>query len=299
VVIDGLTYRLTHVSGDHLTGAVFELKTTHLLGSHEYYFKFEDTEGTTVQTEVEDGPRVGVIVFQMGSPVSELGRNEDEVLHTVVLTRNLEAAAHEATQASFDSLMGYNPSRFQGDDRPVERVAWLEAIRYCNALSEAELLDPCYAVNGDQVTWNPEANGYRLPTEAEWECACRAGTETAFFTGDITEERCGLDPALNQAGWYCGNAPDSSTVEVMAKVSNDMGLYDTHGNVWEWCWDYYSSYEDEVALDPTGPVIGSRRVIRGGCWYYYARECRSAQRGQYWPNSADDIVGFRVVKNAD
>ncbi|MBD3161782.1 MAG: SUMF1/EgtB/PvdO family nonheme iron enzyme, partial [Candidatus Eisenbacteria bacterium] len=251
---------------------------------------------------VAPGPYVG-IVFTMGSPLEELGRDTDETLHTVVLTREVEFAPHEVTQEEFEGLMGRNPSRHVGPDRPVENVTWFDAVDYCNALSLQEGLTPAYVINGTDVTWDREADGWRLPTEAEWERACRAGTETALFNGDLTWPACvdtlgAPDPVADASAWFCGNA-GSSHHAVEGKLANSRGLHDMHGNVWEWCWDWYvADLGTEVVLDPQGPPGGSQRVIRGGSWYYFARECRSASRAPYWPNSADDIVGFRVVRNA-
>jgi formylglycine-generating enzyme required for sulfatase activity len=301
VVIDGVPYDMTQLSDDYFCGAVFEYSTVLEVGVHAYHFSFADAQGSSLQSEGADGPYFGLIL-EMGSPLTELGRDDDETQHIVAIPDEFYVAATEVTQSSFDSLMGYNPSYFQGGDWPVERVTWFEAIQYCNALSLSEGYTPCYDIDSSQVlwevTWDREAIGYRLPTEAEWEYACRAGTETAFFTGDIAEETCGIDASLNLAGWYCGNA-DSSTHEVGEKQANGFGCHDMHGNVWEWCWDYYGPYETGAVYDPTGPEFGTHRVIRGGSWYYFARECRSASREMRSPTSADDFVGFRVVRNAD
>ncbi len=300
VMIDGAPFDMTAIDTTYWAGAVFEYQAMGLEpGTHEYSFYFEDAVGNASGTETVTGPLVGVIIFEMGSPASEAGRNSDEVLHTVVLTRDIVVSAHEVTQSEYELRMGANPSRFAGSQRPVERVDWLDAIEYCNALSDANGYPRAYTVSGSDVTWDTEVGGWRLPTEAEWEYLCRAGTRTAFFTGDITEEACGLDASLDLAGWYCGNA-DSSTHEVGLKQANASGAYDTHGNVWEWCWDYYGPYDEEaIVIDPVGTETSGQRVVRGGSWYYHARDCRSACRGPRWPNSPDDVVGFRVVRNSD
>ncbi|MDP6460481.1 MAG: formylglycine-generating enzyme family protein, partial [Gemmatimonadota bacterium] len=170
-----------------------------------------------------------------------------------------------------------------------------DAVAYCNALSASEGLTPCYSGSGSGTVCDWNANGYRLPTEAEWEYACRAGTETAYYTGVNTNTEC-ADPNLDMAGWYCGNA-SNTTHPTEEKVANASGLYDMHGNVWEWCWDWYGSYSGQET-DPAGPGSGSDRVIRGGSWYDFALGCRSANRGNYGPGYANAVIGFRPVRLA-
>jgi formylglycine-generating enzyme required for sulfatase activity len=289
-------FDMVATGSDYESGVVYRYETTLAVGAYEHFFSFNDGHHGSVTTEVETGPWIGNILFEMGSPEDEPGRDADETLHPVVLGAAPEISDHEVTQAEYEAVMGTNPSRFQGPDLPVERVSWYDAIRYCNARSEAESLVPAYTIEGETVTWNQEADGYRLPTEAEWEWACRAGSGTAFSGGDLTEEACGFDPVLDALGWYCGNAA-ATTHEVKTKQPNAFGLYDLHGNVWEWCWDWYrADLGTAVAVDPLGPPGGAQRVIRGGSWYYFARDCRSASRTPYWPGSGDDIVGFRVAR---
>jgi formylglycine-generating enzyme required for sulfatase activity len=230
----------------------------------------------------------------MGSPSDELGRESDEAIHTVVLTKDYLIEDHEVTQDEYEAVMHTNPSRHVGAVRPVENVTWFDAITYCNARSALATLTPAYAINGETVVWDRGADGYRLLTEAEWERSCRAGSTTAFATGPITSETCEIDPVLDAVGWYCGNA-GPGTHAVMTRLPNAWNLYDMHGNVWEYCWDWYAIASDPISGDG-GPATGMQRVIRGGSWYYYARECRSASRAPYWPNSKDDIVGFRVAR---
>jgi formylglycine-generating enzyme required for sulfatase activity len=214
----------------------------------------------------------------------------------VLLIRDFEIAPQEVTQQEYEAVMGTNPSRFRGADLPVENVSWYDAVSYCNQLSVDQGLTPAYRIEGEVVTWQREADGYRLPTEAEWEAACRSGTTTPFASGGLAEEACGLDPSLDAMGWYCGNA-GPSTHPVGTRQANAGDLYDMHGNVWEWCWDWYvAERSDRASVDPEGPPGGSQRAIRGGSWYHFARECRSASRAPYWPGSKDDIVGFRVVR---
>jgi formylglycine-generating enzyme required for sulfatase activity len=191
--------------------------------------------------------------------------------------------------------MHTNPSVHVGLDRPVENVTWLEAVIYCNERTDLAGLTRAYLIVGDTVIWDREADGFRLPTEAEWERSCRAGSTTAFATGPIEKETCEVDPVLDAIGWYCGNAGDGPHPVKSKPQANAFGLFDMHGNVWEYCWDWYEIPTAGISGDG-GPSTGAQRVIRGGSWYYYARECRSASRAPYWPNSKDDIVGFRVAR---
>ncbi len=298
VLIDGTPRAMTAGAGDPADGVTYTLATTLPAGAHTVAFHFADGQGGEVTLGLDDGPLVGVAVLVCGSPATETGRQADETPHPVVLTRHLVASPHEVTQAEWTALMGDNPSRFPGDDRPVETVTWYQAVEYCNRLSEQDGLTPAYTIDGPYVTWARDADGWRLPTEAEWELLCRAGTTTALCNGELTEQQCGPDANLDAVGWYCGNAPDG-TRPVGQKQPNAAGLYDMHGNVREWCWDWYGDYPEDAVLDPAGPESGFRRVVRGGSWHYFARECRSAARGAFYPDSADDFVGFRVVRNAD
>jgi len=193
-----------------------------------------------------------------------------------------------------------NPSRFVdcGESCPVEMVKWHETIDFCNALSEQEGLEPAYTIDRGYVKWNEAANGYRLPTEAEWEYACRAGTGTPFWNG-----RC---LSTDQAN-YNGDHPlegcpkgeyRNSTVPVGSFASNPWGLYDTHGNVWEWCWDRKAAYPKEAATDPKGPPYGGTRVIRGGGWHFHAFCSRSANRDDGGLKLRYIFVGMRLARNA-
>ncbi len=264
-------------------------------------------------TEPVNGPVVGTIVFTMGSsdvedhldPAYEPGRETDEWQHTVVFSDSLVSAVAEVNQSEWTDLGLTNPSHFTSSgDLPVESMTWLQAIEYCNALSAEDGYSEAYNINGQEVAWDNTADGWRLPTEAEWEWLCRAGSATTFAGGALTGRVCNDDPVLNAMGWYCGSdfAGDPGTRDVQQKNPNSRGLYDMHGNVWEWCWDWYGDYRiadedaDGVVLDPTGAVSGFQRVARGGSWYGGSEDCRSANRGARYPDSADDVVGMRVVR---
>ncbi|NTV04291.1 formylglycine-generating enzyme family protein, partial [bacterium] len=189
--------------------------------------------------------------FLMGSPRGETGSSSYEwPQHRVTLTRPFEMAETEITWEQYVNLMGNNPSFYDDvcltcpGDYPMESVSWLQAVEFCNALSLAEGYTPAYTVAGATVTWDQGADGYRLPTEAEWEYACRAGTITALSNGDLTSAAasCYSDPNLELIAWYCNNS--SSHVHPAGdKQPNEWGLRDMHGNVWEWVWDFSRNYE--------------------------------------------------------
>ena len=209
--------------------------------------------------------------FVMGSPESEEGRYADEVQHTVTLTQGFWMSDHEVTQSEYQAVMGNNPSVFKGDlNRPVETVSWDEAVLYCQKLTERERA-------AGRIT---AQQAYRLPTEAEWEYAARAGTTGARY-GE-----------LDTIAWWNGNA-GNQTHPVKQKAPNAWGLYDMLGNVWEWCSDWSGEYPTGSVTDPTGPNSGSVRVIRGGSWDVGAGRARSAGRDRGVPGSRFSDLGFR------
>jgi formylglycine-generating enzyme required for sulfatase activity len=219
--------------------------------------------------------------FSMGSPNSEAGRDGDETLHSVTLTRSLWLQATEVTQAQWQAVMGPNPSIVNGCGTcPASGVSWNDAVIYLNALSESEGLDACY--EGSRFV-GLDCSGYRLPTEAEWEYAVRAGT---------TEARYG---ELDRIAWHGGNA-GYSTHPVAQKDANAWGLHDMLGNVWEWVHDRYGDFGGDTT-DPTGPSSGPFRVIRGGGWSNDASLIRAANRYGYSPSYLDQFIGFRVARS--
>jgi formylglycine-generating enzyme required for sulfatase activity len=212
----------------------------------------------------------------MGSPTTEEGRYEDEIQHKVTITKGFWICDHEVTQAEYEDIMGNNPSNWRGPNRPVERVTYEQATSYCTKLTKRE------RSNG-KITLQEE---YRLPTEAEWEYAARAGTSSNRY-GD-----------LESIAWYDANS-QNETKNVKNKTPNGWGLYDTIGNVWEWCLDWYGDYSQEPITDPQGPpdkvLPGWRRVIRGGSIFFAPEVCRSAYRDWLEYSAPNDDVGFRPV----
>lgn len=246
--------------------------------------------------------------FDMGSPDNEPWRGQDETQHSVTVS-DFYMDSFELTQEDYQAVTGQSPSNFTGEKLPVENISWLDAINYCNARSQQEGLTPAYTVSGDTVSWDRAANGYRLPTEAEWEYACRAGTTTPFNTEtSISAEESnywGSYPYLIEDNYFSqGNLETqpgvyrNTTVEVDSFSPNAWGLYNMHGNVGEWVWDFYGDYDTNSPTDPTGPESGTRRVYRGGGWNDFAKNLRSAYRAAASAESASFNIGIRLVRNA-
>jgi formylglycine-generating enzyme required for sulfatase activity len=191
------------------------------------------------------------------------------------------------TQAQFLKVTGFNPSHFKGDTLPVENVSWYDAVIFCNKLSELEKLTPAYTLNGRTVTWNHQANGYRLPTEAEYEFAARGGTlsQKTLFAGSNTAD---------EVAWYLGDSKNT-THPVGTKKPNELALSDMSGDVWEWCWDWY---DESLAggTDPAGPKEGSLRILRGGSWSTPAQDLSVNHRSNAFPWDQDASIGFRVAR---
>ena len=259
--------------------------------------------------------------FQMGS---NEGYNNNKPVHEVTITKPFYMGKYEVTQAEYEVYCSYGSSSpsssyGDGDNYPAYYVSWYDALVYCNKRSIAEGLTPCYSINDStnpeewgelptayddplRDTWDAvkcdwNANGYRLPTEAEWEYAARAGDNTVDSltysgTSDVNK--------LGDYAWYRDNS-NSTTHEVGTKLQNAFGLYDMSGNVYEWCWNWFTSEYDENTEggnNPTGASSGSRRVSRGGSWRYNSDYCAVSDRYDYRPGIRFNILGFRVVRSS-
>lgn len=217
---------------------------------------------------------------------------------------------YEVTQKDYLEIMGENPSHFRGDALPIENVTWYDAVSYCNKLSENKGLTPVYEIDGDSVTWDRSADGYRLPTEAEWEYAARAGTETIYnFGNQVHSDDANFEgsyPYFIEENYVSHRDPDvvtsrnrGETIAVTELAPNGFGLYQTHGNVSEWCFDYYGQYDLQNTADPAGAVKGSLRVNRGGSYNDFGKHLRSAYRSATNPLDGDQNLGFRISRNAE
>ena len=224
--------------------------------------------------------------FLMGSPDGERRRHVDELQHPVVMTRPYEMGATEVTLRLYEQVMGQRPEDLEAYERTLSGVSWYRAIVFCNELSKLEGLDPVYKITEDTVTWDDDANGYRLPTEAEWEYAARAGGQTRYAGSD----------KIDKVAWHGGNT--SRRHRGVAKLDpNAWGLYDMCGNMWEWCWDGYHPYPTDTETDPVRSPDGRYRIARGGS--YVSSEysgVRVADRGRYDAGVCYGDLGFRLAR---
>jgi len=244
--------------------------------------------------------------FYMGSHDSDVYlRNNEHPQHRVIIPSNFFIGVYPVTQKQFQELMQFNPSlASENEDCPADGVTWFSAVEFCNKMSEAESLQPYYSLkavrrraNGSIEYANVsvlDGDGFRLPTEAEWEYACRAGSITPWCFGDQV-----LD--VGEYAWYYDNSSMESH-PVGQRKPNAWGLFDMHGNVMEWCYDWYNELHYQQCAEeeesPTGPAEGTAKVLRGGAWQFGAEATRSAYRNNSAPDAVAGVIGFRICRNA-
>lgn len=259
---------------------------------------FADMMGVPVEITNSLGMRLRLIpsgIYQRGSPPDEWGRSHDELRHRARIPYPFYMAVMETTQREYEEIMGANPSQFDlAPDFPVDRVLWEEALEFCNALSRREGFPPVYERRGDGWVGFPERDGYRLPYEAEWEFACRAGSTNAFHNGPIEPLEEG-SATLQRVAWFKENSRGQPQ-PVGQLEPNAWGLYDILGNLHEWCWDWYAPYPRDHESDFTGPAAGEARVVRGGGWYSTMEQTRCAARRPWYPFNHWNSLGFRIVR---
>ncbi len=246
------------------------------------------------QISLEEGSDISdTFVFVQGGAF-QMGSNSDgsdeKPIHRATLS-DFYIGKYEVTQTEWQEVMGNNPSEFKGDINPVEKVTWYDAVEFCNKKSRKEGLEEVYSGSGPNIKCDFSKNGYRLPTEAEWEFAAKGGNKSKDYTYSGSNN-------IDEVAWYADNSNDKSN-PVGDKKANELGIYDMSGNVWEWCWDWYGSYSLILQSNPTGSTSGSNRVIRGGGWGSSASFCRVAIRSSDGPSVSYYFIGFRLARSSE
>jgi formylglycine-generating enzyme len=255
----------------------------------------------TVPSEEDDVTNMILVqggTYTMGDVWGD-GHTDETPTHEVTVS-DFYIGKYEVTQEIYTSLMANNPSGFLTSDYPVESVSWYDAIAFCNALSDSAGFDRVYTINAADVTADFSKNGYRLPTEAEWEYAARSGgSDNEKWSGTNIQSELG-DFAWfrdNSYTWVDTHAEGTKTTGT--RLANDLGIYDMSGNVWEWCWDIYGAYSSDPKTDPTGSTTGTEKVIRGGAWTAEDQDCTNSNRLSRGPTWIARDVGFRVARNGN
>lgn len=277
----------------------------------QHPFNLSDIASITFAAEpgLEDFVQIPTGTFTMGDTYGA-GNSDELPTHSVTLN-SFYMSKYEVTQGEYQAIIGSNPASSSGvgSNYPVYNVSWYSTIKYCNLRSINDGLTPVYSINNstDPTSWgevptfnsnawnavicNWTANGYRLPTEAEWEFAARGGTSTPDYPYSGSYN-------VNVVAWYSSNS-SSTSHEVGNKEANALGIYDMSGNVYEWCWDWHGDYSSNPSSNPTGASGGSTRELRGGCWYMSASNCRVSCRDWAPPFSISDRFGLRLCRSAN
>ena len=254
-------------------------------------FAFKNTLIETDLIQVKGG------TFKMGSKNSDTSAELDEQKEHSVILNTFEISKFEVTVWEWKQFIKANkmkmpikPSWGWQDNYPINGITWNEAIAYCNWLSTKEKLQPCYSKKGPNFVCNFKANGYRLPTEAEWEFAAKGGTNSKGFRYSGSDK-------LEDVAWYKAYS-NGQPHTVGTKLPNELGIYDMSGNVWEWCWDWYNKdfYKLEKGDNPKGPEMGERRTVRGGSWDSKSNYVRPANRISTIPSKTHEFYGFRIAR---
>jgi len=266
-------------------------KTTSSLSSYGYYIA-EYPKSKHLDEIYEKYPVLRSFVFVKGGTFqmgSNVGRIDEKPVHTITIS-DYYIGKYEVTQKEWKEVMGNNPSYFKGDNLPVEKVSWYDAVEFCNKKSKKEGLTPCYSGSGKNTKCSFSANGYRLPTEAEWEYAARGGNKSKGYKYSGSNN-------VDDVAWYFAHS-SNQTHSVGTKKPNKLGIYDMSGNIWEWCNDWYGSYRSNSQTNPRGYSSGSFRVDRGGSWRYRAECCCVAYRDYHIPGYVSDRLGFRLLRSS-
>jgi formylglycine-generating enzyme required for sulfatase activity len=273
-VLDGVQLTVKQTSGKNLAPVIYEMEVMGTVAEPVGPMNADLGGGVKLEMVwIQAGE------FLMGSPTNEAERQASETQHKVRITKGFWIGKYEVTQAQWERVMDSNPSQFKqvGKDAPVEWVNWPMCQEFLKKLN-AQIQNQKSRIGNGM---------FRLPTEAEWEHACRAETKTRYDNGDTVSD-------LDAVGWYNENSGGTTRL-VGQKKPNAWGLYDMHGNVWEWCQDWYADYASGDVKDPEGPSSGETRILRGGSWYQTSNNNRSASRCPDGPGDRSGSIGFRVV----
>ncbi len=261
----------------------------------------DDDSGTNPPDNNEPEIKVGIEMVRIEPGTYTRGDDVDDKAqpkHLVTITRAFWIGKYEVLGEEYNKVMGASKFVFESVRHPLDSINWYDAVKFCNKLSEYEGLSPVYTIDGENVSWNQNAEGYRLPTEAEWEMACRAGTSTSLYNGEMPR----IDfspqshPLLDEIAWY--GEPTGKAHQVGLKEPNEFGLYDMIGNEAEWCWDWTSSYSADSQVDPIGPATGRKKIVKGGAFSAVPNIARCGTRYFLNPIGASNGTSLRVARNA-